>query len=74
MEYPVGHRPTSLAVGDLNGDRKVDAVTANNEAGSISVLVGNGNGTFEPRRVISEHPAPGTVLPAGGAVALVLGR
>jgi hypothetical protein len=36
----------SVALGDLNGDRSLDLVTTNASAGSISVLLGNGDGTF----------------------------
>jgi hypothetical protein len=38
--------PVGLAVGDVNGDGKPDVVTANDEAGSVSVLFGNGDGTL----------------------------
>jgi hypothetical protein len=48
---PVGSHPDSLAVGDLNGDGKPDIVTANgngwNQPGTLSVLLGRGDGTFE---------------------------
>ena len=40
-----GRDPASVAVVDVNGDGKPDLVTAN-EAGTVSVLLGNGNGTF----------------------------
>ena len=40
---PNGKR--SLAIGDFNGDGSQDLV-ATNVAGSVSVLLGNGNGTF----------------------------
>jgi hypothetical protein len=36
-----------MAVGDFNGDGKLDLATANGEAFNISVLLGNGDGTFQ---------------------------
>src|SRR5438105_1763549 len=38
---------SSVAVGDLNGDGKMDVVVASSQTTSISVLLGNGNGTFQ---------------------------
>ncbi|HEV3080235.1 MAG TPA: FG-GAP-like repeat-containing protein, partial [Gemmataceae bacterium] len=37
---------TSYATGDLNGDGKIDLVTANRD-GTVSLLLGNGDGTFQ---------------------------
>src|SRR5262245_24103703 len=37
--YPAGSTPASVAVGDLNGDGKVDLATANSNPGTLSVLL-----------------------------------
>lgn len=39
--------PLGLAMADLNRDGKLDLVVANNGGGNISVLLGNGDGTFK---------------------------
>jgi hypothetical protein len=45
VDYAVGYEPSSVAVGDFNGDGKLDLVTANHN--TVSVLLGNGDGTFQ---------------------------
>jgi hypothetical protein len=39
--------PSGMATGDLNGDGKLDVVTANTINNSVSVLFGRGDGTFQ---------------------------
>ena len=55
-DYRTGRRsaepaPTSVAIDDVNGDRKPDLVTANyGDANTVSVLLNKGNGSFRARR------------------------
>jgi hypothetical protein len=56
VEYSTGIAPVAIIAADLNGDGKVDLVTANNcgyscnsgPGDALSVLLGNGDGTFQP--------------------------
>jgi hypothetical protein len=45
--YPAGMLPTSIAVGDFNGDGIPDLVVANSGSNIVSVLLGKGDGTFQ---------------------------
>jgi len=47
VDYAVGDSPYSVAVGDFNGDTFQDLVTANHTSNTVSVLLGNGDGTFQ---------------------------
>ncbi|MBN2294067.1 MAG: VCBS repeat-containing protein [Pirellulales bacterium] len=42
--FEVGGMPSDLGVGDLNGDSFLDIVTSNYQDGTVSVLLGKGNG------------------------------
>jgi len=63
----VGGAPDGIAVGDFNDDGRMDIVTANtvNTPAStntiISVLFGNGNGTFQPPVPLSAGQGPDAV-------------
>jgi hypothetical protein len=51
VNYLSGGLAFSVAVADVNGDGKPDLAVANdnsNPTGSVSILLGNGDGTFQP--------------------------
>ncbi len=41
-----GTNPQHIATGDFNGDNKLDLVVVNQGSGNVSILLGNGDGTF----------------------------
>ncbi len=45
-EYAAGSYPTSVAIGDLDGDQVADLAVANLNSDDVSVLLGVGDGTF----------------------------
>jgi hypothetical protein len=46
MDYGTGAYPASVAIGDVSGDGRPDLVVANLDSYTVSVLLGNGDGTF----------------------------
>ena len=44
-DYTTGNSPTSVAIGDVNGDGKADMAVANYGSTSVSVFINNGDGT-----------------------------
>ena len=59
--YIIGGHPRAVAIADVNGDGKPDIITTNDlahGAGSIAVLLGNGDGTFgRPVNTQMDSPA-----------------
>lgn len=56
--FAVGGTPASVAMGDFNGDGKLDLAVANMLVGTVSVLLGDGGGSFvaAPDLVIDGRP------------------
>ncbi|HEV2289116.1 MAG TPA: VCBS repeat-containing protein [Candidatus Acidoferrales bacterium] len=52
---PVGKGPGFIAIGDVNSDGNPDLIVANEYEGTVSVLLGDGQGHFKP--------APGSPFP-----------
>ena len=69
-DYPAGATPFSIVTSDFNGDGLLDlAVTNTGTASAISVLLGNGDGTFQgPNHFSTETIANTPTDPYGLAV------
>ena len=58
-DFGAGRAPYSVAVGDFNGDGKPDLAVAN--YGNVSVLLGNGDGSFQAAQNFVAGSAPQSV-------------
>jgi hypothetical protein len=68
VSYQAGTGPSSVAAGDLNGDGRLDLAVANVGSlrnnytnGSVSILLGRGDGTFENAVNYNAGTAPSSV-------------
>jgi hypothetical protein len=67
--YPVGVRPQAIAVADFNGDGKPDLAITNHvnpidssSPGTFSILLGNGDGTFQTHTDHAAGSGVGTLV------------
>ena len=61
-DYPVGNTPYAVAAGDFNGDGNLDVVSANSYTDTVSVPLGNGDGTFQAHVDYTVGNAPSSVV------------
>src|SRR5713226_1965687 len=56
-----GASPHAEAIGDFNGDGKPDLAVVNFNSASVSVFLGNGDGTFAPQITFATGAQPSSV-------------
>jgi hypothetical protein len=57
-DYSVGSAPQSVATGDFNGDGKLDLAVANYGDNTVSILLGNNDGTFQSQVTYATGVSP----------------
>src|SRR5271163_2604546 len=57
-QYSTGANPQAVASGDFRGNGNLDLVIANSAGNTISVLLSNGDGTYQPQVVYPTGGAP----------------
>jgi len=60
--YPVGTNPTAVVAGDFNGDGKLDLAVVNQGSGDVSILLGNGDGTFQAAKNVNVGGTPNSIV------------
>jgi hypothetical protein len=61
VDFGTGTEPYSVAVGDFNGDGRLDIAVANLLSDTVSILLGTGTGTFGPKADFATGPSPASV-------------
>ena len=67
QQSATGSNPYAVVTGDFNGDGRLDLATANAGTNTISILLGNNDGTFQTQKEFTVGLPPaetdGTLLP-----------
>ena len=62
--FTVGDAPHAIAVGDFNGDGKLDVATASHSGSTISILLGLGDGRFAAAKTVTVGSHPSAIVAA----------
>lgn len=62
--YKVGKNPTTITTGDFNHDTFTDLITTNISSNTLSILLGNGDGSFHDQTQIKVCQEPRTLVMA----------
>ena len=60
-DFEVGDAPSSIAVGLFNADSNFDLAVANSDDHTVSILLGNGDGTFTHAAKVEVDTAPSSI-------------
>jgi uncharacterized repeat protein (TIGR01451 family) len=63
-DYPVGQEPILIVARDFNGDGKPDLGVLNTASGTVSILLGNGDGTFQNAKNFNVGAGPTSIAVA----------
>jgi hypothetical protein len=61
IDSPVGKGPVALAAADFNGDSMMDLAVVNSLDDTVSILLGNGDGTFQPQLTFATGSNPADI-------------
>lgn len=61
VSYPVGLSPEAVVTADFNGDGRLDLAVANLSSNTVSILLGNADGTFQPAQTYATGMGPASL-------------